>query len=156
MKRIKIYGIAIGIVFITYVASLCYISAKMNDHPYRIKISAKQVMYEVQLVDNDKILYVPITIENKSNRLISSHNNISMGYHLYSADNDDEQTMISWDNALTSIEDIFNNETGICNVALTIPDKVGTYIYYIDVLETSKCWFSEKGVLTIPVTVEVK
>ena len=155
MKRIKIYGIVIGLLFIIYVTSLCYISAIMNDHPYRIKTSAKQVMYEVQLAD-EGILYVPITIENISNRLISSNNNISMGYHLYSVDKEGKQTMISWDNTLTTIEDIFNNETGICNVALTIPDKVGTYIYYIDVLETDKCWFSEKGVLTIPVTVEVK
>ncbi|WP_395546970.1 MULTISPECIES: hypothetical protein [unclassified Lacrimispora] len=156
MKKIKLYGTLIIIISIIYIISLCYISVQLNNHPYRIVISADQLMYEALLQDKDKQMYVPIVIENKSNRLISSNKNISMGYHLYSVDNDYNQTMISWDNALTSIDDIFNNEKGICNVALTIPDKAGTYIYYIDVLEADKYWFSEKGVLTIPVTVEVK
>lgn len=156
MKKIKLYGTVIGILFIIYVVGLCYVSARMNDHPYRVITSAKQVFYEALLENKDQPLYVPITIENRSNRLISSNNNISIGYHLYRVDENGEQTMISWDNQLTNIPDIFNNETGICNVALILPDKEGTYIYYIDILEAYKCWFSEKGVLTIPVTVEVK
>lgn len=156
MKRIKLYGMIIGVVFIIYVVALCYISTRMNDHPYRIKTSASQEVFDVSLQDKDRVIYVPITIENKSNRLISTNNNISMGYHLYAVDKNGKQTMVSWDNTLTSIEDVFNNETGICNVALYIPDKAGKYIYYVDVLDSGKCWFSEKGVLTIPVIVEVK
>jgi hypothetical protein len=156
MKKIKIYGILIGITLVIYITSLYYISAKMNNHPFRIFTSTNQMMYEVSLNDRDKRLYVPIIIKNRSNRLISSRNNISMGYHLYNVDEKQNQTLISWDNELTNIEDIFNNENGECNVALTIPEKTGVYIFYIDVLEAGKYWFSEKGVLTIPVTVEVK
>lgn len=157
MKKVKIYSIIIALIFVLYVAGLCYISVKMNAHPYKIKTSLKeQVMYEVKLEDKDKPLYVPVIIENKSNRLISSNNNMNIGYHLYSVDEEGKQVMLSWDNKLSYIEDIFNNETGLCNVELMIPEKAGKYIYYIDVLEKEKCWFSEKGVLTIPVTVEVK
>lgn len=156
MKKLKVYATIIGFLFIGYVVALGYISARMNSHPYRITTSATQIMYEVTRDKDAQVIYVPIKITNNSNRLISSNNKMNMGYHLYKIDSNGKQEMISWDNPLTSIKDIFNNESGICNVAISIPDKAGTYICYIDLLEDNKCWFSEKGVLTIPVTVEVK
>ena len=156
MKKVKICGVIISIMLIIYVILLCYISTKMNNHPYKIYTSTDQTMYNVTLSNETKQIYVPITIENRSNRLISTRNNISMSYHLYKIDDNQNQTLVSWDNPLTNIDDVFNNEIGVCNVALTIPEKNGLYIYYIDILETGKLWFSENGVLTIPVTVEVK
>ncbi|MFW6679575.1 hypothetical protein ACOAOT_18250 [Lacrimispora sp. AGF001] len=156
MKKMKKYSILVSILLFIYVFTLSIISVKMNNHPYRIFTSASQVSYEVSSKDANRELFVPITIKNKSNRLISSRNNINIGYHLYGVDENKEQKLIAWDNQLSNIEDIFNNEEGTCNVTLNIPDEAGVYIYYIDVLESNTQWFSEKGVLTIPVTVEVK
>lgn len=147
-NKLKILSIAAGLII--YVVLLIYISSIQSN--YNVKLNTEKEVYE--FTENEEKEYViPVIINNKSNRVLSSTEEykIFLSYHLY----DGEGNLLVYDGMRSSFEhQILSHEKDVVDMYMNL--EPGEYIVEIDVLQEFVTWFAEQEDTSIRVKVIVK
>lgn len=150
-KRIGIC--VIGVAFFLYTVSLFLISS--NQNPYLVEMSVQENYLSISREETGAFYYIPVEISNKSSRTVSSQLNTNLSYHLYRVGENDD-TLISLENGRSVVPNIYPGDSEIVELQYEVPVEKGVYIIYIDLIEEGVKWYSESGMLTPYVMIEVR
>lgn len=124
---------------IGYLVLLFYISSVQS--MYRIEITTEKEIYKFSKEQVEDYI-IPVTINNKANRMLSSAGDVCIyvSYHLY----DDDGKLLVYDNVRSGFDKAFyTGDVGSIDLHVS-PMKEGKYKIGIDVVEEGAEWFSEQ------------
>ncbi len=149
-KRVVAY--IIGTLFFLYTVSLFIISK--NQNPYYVKMESTEAARYINRAGAGNLHETSIVITNYSNRTLSSQLNINLSYHLYRIA-EDTQELVSIENIRTTMPNIYPGESKEVQLQFELPAEDGIYIIYADLIEEDVIWYSERGMRTPYITIEV-
>lgn len=149
-KRVVAY--VAGMLFFLYTVSLFLISR--NQNPYHVKMESTEAFCYVNRAETGNLHETSIVITNHSNRTLSSQLNINLSYHLYRIVGD-TQELVSIENIRTTIPNIYPEDSTEVRLQFEVPIENGIYILYADLIEENVVWYSERGMRTPYITIEV-
>lgn len=151
MKK-KVVAYIIGMLSFLYIVSLFFISK--NQNPYYVKMESTEAFCYVNRAETGNLYETSVVIANHSNRTLSSQLNINLSYHLYRVV-EDTQELVSIENIRTTIPNIYPGDSTEVRLQFEVPAENGTYILYADLIEENVIWYSERGMRTPYITIEV-
>ena len=146
--RWKIVGIVLAVV--AYLVLLGYIDSIQSD--YDVNIITEKEIYEFSV--NEAEYIIPVTIENDSNRMLSSitGQDVFLTYHVY----DMSGNLLTEQNARSTFsKGIFAKEKGEAELHIT-PLEQGEYIIGIDIVHENVAWFSQKADVEKKIQIVIK
>lgn len=149
MKKKIFFLIGILIVIVAYIASLFFISSYQKK--YHANLYSVQDLYSISVEDGDELVQYPITIENGTNKCLSTQ----LGYHLIYTIKDTESKVVYSDTPKSDIPNVYPDKIVEVNMSFYIPDKVGTYEIVVDIETSDGEKLSETGLVPATFTVEV-
>lgn len=136
--------------FIAYIALLIYISSTQSD--YHVKLSTESESY-VFTANEQKEYVIPVTVDNKANRVLSSSDEykIYLAYHLYDA----QGNLLNYDGMRSSFpHQLLSHNKATVEMRMNL--EPGEYIVEIDVIQEFVTWFAEHEDTSIRIKVKVE
>lgn len=143
-----IFGIFLAIV--SYIISLFYISDYQKK--YHVNLYPKQNEFSVSVDYANTIAEFPITVENATNKCVSTQ---LEDYLIYEIDGSSGDYIVSYENPKTTIPNIYPDEIKDVDLQVVVPDKVGTYIVSVNIEDANGIKMSESGLVPAEFTIEV-
>ncbi len=146
---IKIRGVMFFITAAISLFALCGCNSNIVPSQYDLKLTTN--IDSLTLDVGAAPTSLPLTIDSRRYQELSSEQGIFLSYHLLSSNGD----MLIFDNERTPLEAI--DARGVKKELLnfTAPIESGDYLLQVDLVEENVAWFSEKGMPTITVPLEV-
>lgn len=143
----KIRKTLIFVVIMLSCLCACAHSAIPSAYDIKLKTPVKTLIYEVGQSEQS----IEVTIDSRRYRELSSEQGFYLSYHILNT----EKEEVLHDGLRTDIGIIDARGVKKINMLFEVPEISGSYILEIDMVEEQVTWFSEQGMPTLQIPLEV-